>query len=214
LLLAASLCTVGSAANACVEFREYQETAFLAADLIFVGELTDYEVVTIADSSISRETAVLTYKVDEVLKGKAGKTIRLWWPNSTFEYPSAIPRFSPTVVAAEPSERSATDASDGFRYPSKASITSLPVVHQVGCSPASIFPAGSSDIETIKRWIAAGAADGTRLNFNEDYANGDELPARHSFQWNLLPLAAGLVAVGILLTVIWWRRPQRSKPKA
>lgn len=213
-LLAVSLCSAGTVTHACIVPRDYDETAFLEADLIFVGELTDYEVVTIADGSIDRDMAVLTYHVDEVLKGKAGKSIRLWWPNSTFAYPSAMPRFAKTVVAAIPSQRNDHRWGDSFRYPSEASITSLPVVHQVACSSESIFPVGHGDIATIKRWIAAGAADATPLDFNEDYANGDVVSARRTSQWNLLPIAGGALAIGLSLPVIWLRRLRKAKPKS
>ncbi|RNJ61970.1 MAG: hypothetical protein EDM03_10710 [Porphyrobacter sp. IPPAS B-1204] len=142
LLLAASLGASATAVEACVDFREYDETAFLEADLIFVGELTDYELVTVDDHGFARELAVLTYEVNAVLKGKAGRTIRLWWPNSTFGYPPAMPRHASTVVAAIPAERNAPDGGGSVRYPSEAAIRSLPMVHQIACSPASIFPAG------------------------------------------------------------------------
>lgn len=213
LLLAASLGASATAVEACVDFREYDETAFLEADLIFVGELTDYELVTVDDHGFARELAVLTYEVNAVLKGKAGRTIRLWWPNSTFGYPPAMPRHASTVVAAIPAERNAPDGGGSVRYPSEAAIRSLPMVHQIACSPASIFPAGPGDIATIKRWIAAGAADETRLNYDEGYTNGEELPLRRTSQPNLLRYAAGALAAGMVMLALWWMRARKPRRK-
>jgi hypothetical protein len=213
LLFAVSLCAAGAPARACIVQRDDDETAFLAADLIFVGDLTDYEIVSIDGGTFPRETAVLTYRVEAVLKGKAGETIRLWWPNSTFAYPPAMLRFAPSVVAAVQGERRATNWTDSFRYPSEAAITGLPAVHQIPCSPESVFPASPTDIATIKRWIAKGAADGTPLSY-AGAATGEPLAARRTSQWNLLPLAAGTIGAAALLPVVWWRRQRKAKRKA
>lgn len=214
LLIAMFAVSAVTPAYACIDMADYDETAFLEADLIFVGELTDYELVTVDDGGFPRELAVLTYEVNEVLKGKADRTIRLWWPNSTFGYPPAMLRYESTVVAAIPAEQNAPDGSGSFRYPSEAAIRSLPAVHQIPCSSESIFPAGPGDIATIKRWIATGAADGMRLNYDEGYTNGEELPARHTPQINLLPYAGGALAVGMLMLALWWKRLRKSKRKA
>lgn len=91
LPIAVSVWSAVTPAKACPDYAEYDETAFLEANLIFVGALTDYEIVTTQYYGQPQERAVLTYRVDQVLKGTAGRTIRLWWPTSTFGYPHAMP---------------------------------------------------------------------------------------------------------------------------
>jgi hypothetical protein len=73
LLLAASTGASATAAEACVVSRDFDETAFLEADLIFIGDLTDYNIVTVQGEFHDTELAVLTYRVDQVLKGGGGR---------------------------------------------------------------------------------------------------------------------------------------------
>ncbi|WP_066532181.1 hypothetical protein [Erythrobacter sp. CCH5-A1] len=212
MLAALALWPVASASHACITYREYDETAFLEADLIFVGKLTDYEIVTAQDRYVDEELAVLTYRVDDVLKGEAGKTIRLWWPNSTFELPDRMSRYDATLVAVVRSKAPEGDWSGWLRYPSRNALTALPVVHQQGCSNASIMPVGPHDLVTIERWITAGSADGTPLTY-DGVRIGDELPARRTNQIDFLPAIGGMLGGGALVLVIrrWRRRSARSQ---
>lgn len=212
LLAALALWSAASAGHACITYREHDETAFLEADLIFVGNLTDYEIVTAQDRYVDEELAVLTYHVDRVLKGQAGETIRLWWPNSTFELPDSMGRYDATLVAVVRSEAPEGDWSGWLRYPSRNALMALPVVHQQGCSSASIIPVGPRDLATIKRWIAAGSADGTPLTY-DGVRIGDELPARRTNQTDFLPAIAGMLGGGALVLVIrrWRRRSARRQ---
>jgi hypothetical protein len=212
LLLAAVLCASGSAANACIEYRDFDETSFLKADLIFVGQLTDYEIVLAQDRFVDEELAILTYRVDDVLKGDAGRTIRLWWPNSTFALPGAMRRDDATLVAVDRSEAAEGDWRGWLRYPSRNALTALPVVHQQPCSNESIIPLGPRDRATVTRWVAAGTADGTTLAF-DGFGKGEDIPARRTAQIDLLPIGGGVVGGGLVLGAIrrWQRRWRRRQ---
>lgn len=205
-LLAIPAVAVASVANACITYRENGEADFLEADLIFVGDLTDYEIVTTKDGYFEDEMAILTYRVDEVLKGEAGETIRLWWPNSTFELPESMSRYGATLVGVEQGAAAEQHWTGWLHYPSRNAITGLPWVHQPGCSGASILPVAPEDVVTVKRWIAAGKADGTALSYDGLRTVG-ELPARRISQVNLLPIGGGVFGgVLLLLAVRRWRR--------
>lgn len=205
-MLAISAVAVASVANACITYRENGEADFLEADLIFVGDLTDYEIVTTKDGYFEDEMAILTYRVDEVLKGEAGETIRLWWPNSTFGLPESKRRYGATLVGVEQGAAAEQHWTGWLHYPSRNAITGLPRVHQPGCSGASILPVAPEDVVTVKRWIAAGKADGTALSYDGLRTVG-ELPARRISQVNLLPIGGGvLCGVLLLLAVRRWRR--------
>lgn len=211
LLAALALWSAASAGHACITYREYDETAFLEADLIFIGKLADYEIVTAQDRYVDEELAVLTYRVDRVLKGQAGETIRLLWPNSTFELPDSMSRYDATLVAVVPSEAPEGDWTGWLRYPSRNALTALSVVHQQGCSNASIMPVGPRDLATIKRWIAAGSADGTPLT-NDGFRIADELPATRTRQIDLRPVGAGVLGgSALVLAIRSWRRRRAQR---
>ncbi len=209
-MLAISAVAVASVANACITYRENGEADFLEADLIFVGDLTDYEIVTTKDGYFEDEMAILTYRVDEVLKGEAGETIRLWWPNSTFGLPESKTRYGATLVGVEQGAAAEQHWTGWLHYPSRNAITGLPRVHQPGCSGASILPVAPEDVVTAKRWIAAGKADGTGLTYDGLRTVG-ELPARRTGQVNLLTIGGGVLGGGVLLLAVRrWRR-RRAK---
>ena len=209
-LIAGSALWIGAtAANACIVFREYDETAFLEADLIFVGDLTDYEIVSVEDHGRRMEMAVLTYRIDEVLKGKAGDTIRLNWPNSTFELPNSLPRYDATLVGVVSPEAREHDWTEWLRYPSVNALWKLSMVHQQACSHSSIFPVARRDVATIKRWIAAGAADESELSY--DGVKIVDVPARRTGQWNLGVFGGGVFGGG--LAILARRRWRRRKAK-
>jgi hypothetical protein len=209
-LLAVSAVAAASVADACITYRESDEADFLEADLIFVGDLTDYEIVTAKDRYFDDELAILTYRVDEVLKGEAGETIRLWWPNSTFGLPESMSQYGATLVGVDQGAAAAEEHWTGWlHYPSRNAITGLPRVHQVPCSGASILPVAPVDVATVTRWIAAGKADGTALTFG-GIRKVEELPARRTAQVNLLPIGGGAVGVGALILAIHRRRRRRK----
>lgn len=209
LLIAVFAVSAPTPAYACVDVAEYDETAFLEADLIFVGELTGYELVTAEDHGFPRDLAVLTFEVTEVLKGKAGRTIRLWWPNSTFGHPPTLGRYAATLVAADANNAADRKGAVSFQFPSIEAIQSMPVVYQQPCTSEAIFPVSQTDIVTIKRWITAGEADGTELSY-DGFKVVDELPARRTAQVNLLPIGGGAVGVGALILAILRRRRRRK----
>lgn len=213
LLIATLAVSPATPANACVDIAEYDETAFLGADLIFVGDLTGYEIVTAEDHGFPRELAVLTYEVNEVLKGKTGRTVRLWWPNSTFGHPPTLGRYAATLVAADASNAADRKGAVSFQFPSIEAIQSLPVVYQQPCTSEAIFPVSQTDIATIKRWITNGAADSSELSY-DGFKIVDELPARRTGQLNLLPIGVGAVGVGLLMLAIHRRRRRRKRDRA
>lgn len=210
-LLAVSAVAAASVADACITYRESDEADFLEADLIFVGDLTDYEIVTAKDRYFDDELAILTYRVDEVLKGEAGETIRLWWPNSTFGLPESMSRYGATLVGVDQGAAAEEHWTGWLHYPSRNAITGLPRVHQVPCSGASILPVAPVDVATVTRWIAAGKADGTALTYG-GLRRVEELPARRTAQVNLLPIGGGVLGGGFLLLAIRrWRRRRAHK---
>ena len=207
-LIAVSAVAAASVADACITYRENEEADFLEADLIFVGDLIDYEIVTAKDRYLDDELAILTYRVDKVLKGEAGETIRLWWPNSTFELPESMSRYGATLVGVDQAAAAEEHWTGWLHYPSRNAITRLPRVYQVPCSGESILPVAPVDVATVTRWIAAGKADGTALTY-DGLRSVDEFPARHTAQVNLLPMGGGAVGVGALILAI--RRRQRRR---
>ncbi|WDA40072.1 hypothetical protein [Erythrobacter sp. BLCC-B19] len=208
-LLSVSVAAAAPAANACITYRESGEADFLEADLIFVGDLTDYEIVTAKDGYVDYDLAILTYRVDAVLKGKAGETIRLWWPNSTFELPESMSLHRATLVGVDQGAAAEEPWTGWLHYPSRNAITGLPQVHQPGCSDASILPVAPEDVATVKRWIAAGKADGSALSYG-GFGDLGELPARRTAQVSLLPIGGGAVGIGALILAIN-RRQRRRK---
>lgn len=213
VLLAASLGASVTAANACVVFRDFDETAFLEADLIFIGDLTDYNIVTVQGEFHDTELAVLTYRVDQVLKGEAGDKIRLQWPNSTFELPDSMKRIDATLVAAVPGEAPEADWTGWLRYPSINALTSLPMLHQRPCTSPSIMSVAPRDVAMIERWIAGEAADAAQLSTDSIKIVG-EVPARRTGQWNLAAIGGAVFGVGALTAAIHRRRRRRKRDRA
>lgn len=213
LLLAASLGASATAAKACVVFRDFDETAFLEADLIFIGDLTDYNIVTVQGEFHDTELAVLTYRVDQVLKGEAGDKIRLQWPNSTFQLPDSMKRIDATLVAAVPGEAPEADWTGWLRYPSTNGLTSLPMLHQRPCTSPSIMSVAPRDVAMIERWIAGEAADAAQLSTDGIKIAG-EVPARRTGQLNLLPIGSGAVGVALATLAINRRQRRRKRDRA
>lgn len=203
---------LAAAANACIVYNDYDEAAFIEADLIFVGNLTDYNIVTIEGEWFDQELAILTYRVNEVLKGKAGDTIQLQWWNSTFAFPATMSRYGETLVAANRDGAPERDWTGWLQYPSINALSRLPTVHQSPCSDASISPVAQSDVATVKRWITAGASDGSALSY-DGFRIVDELPARRTGQVSLLAIGSGTVSGGLLAFLIWYRRRRRASAR-
>lgn len=150
------------------------------ADVVVMGRIANYEIVLdqqarqdrkdlLARSpdmpaevrkSLQSQTefmsdyARFTVIVDEVLVGKAPKTLTVTWDNSTFDEPETMAPGRYLVAL-----RNSKSASPPLRGPSATILASrqpeLPTVLQAPCAPPFIFEAGSQEELTVRGLLSA-----------------------------------------------------------
>jgi hypothetical protein len=128
------------------------------ADLVFTGRLVRYELVSPGRPNSLDEYALLTVRVDTVLKGTASGDVQLYWWNSTFGVPKTMEAAGPVLVAAT----SAAAKSLPLRGPSATVFASrrpdLPQILQAPCSSAFILPDSPTAEENVRTILAGGTA--------------------------------------------------------
>lgn len=167
-------------AFACIAFRGLEITDVEYADLIVVGRIVDYRIILDQEVREKRrkqlekstsmspamrkllseqrgfvtDYAKFKVKVDEVLRGKAARTITVTWDNSTFVEPETMPE-GPFLIALRESRSVAPPIRGGSAsvVPNKA--PSFWTVVQSPCSKAFIFDAQSTEAVNIRTLLGA-----------------------------------------------------------
>lgn len=164
----------GTAADACIMHAELHTADATYADVVVVGRIANYVIVPDAaarqgeldlSSSIKlspdtrrglkgrtgsvRDYARFDVVIDQVLRGKAAKTIRVTWDNSTFREPETMPS-GPMLIAL----RDPRGAAPPLRGPSGAILANPEpgtlTVLQAPCASAFIFPSVSQEANEVR----------------------------------------------------------------
>jgi hypothetical protein len=101
LLFLATVAAAGVAepAWACRITRPLEIDHIRNADTVFTGRLIRYDLVSPQRPQTFPQYALLTVRVDRVLKGRASGDVVLLWLNSTFGFPTRM-AFTSVLVAA------------------------------------------------------------------------------------------------------------------
>jgi hypothetical protein len=151
-LLFLAIASAPQAASACFTRAPFHIEDVTRADAVFSGRLIRYQLVSPGRPDSLDEYALLTVRVDKVLKGRVPRDVQLYWWNSTFGVPKTMVRPEPILIAAN----SATARGLPLRGPSATVFASrrpdLLQVMQAPCSNAFILPwspQGEANIRTL-----------------------------------------------------------------
>ncbi len=132
-------------ANACVSFVPQNLSDIVTAEIVFVGSVIDYQVVTPEAPETGRrlsDYALITFQVSETLRGIPLEEIQLYWWNTTSGIPSSLRGEGERIVAAIPFSFNAPRltlyaSNETLRGPSGPKLYS---VLQTLCSSPFVFP--------------------------------------------------------------------------
>lgn len=125
---------------ACVSSKSNRLTDMLDFDLIFSGELVDYEVIDYRHRNQTRQFSTMTFDVIRVFKGEVGETITVYETNISFTEGVNWANSRNLIVSA--SFRDTTNPN--YPYLLDEGLVKenakLPVVPTVNCSTSLLFP--------------------------------------------------------------------------
>ena len=141
----AALTLLSAPAEACMFHAPIELSDIKYAEVVVLGHISNY---ALADESSVFDYAKFDILIDEVLMGKAARTISVTWDNSTFEFPESMPSGQLLIASRDP--RSGTLP---LRGPS-ATIVPNPeldtlTVLQAPCSDPFIFASDSDEAREI-----------------------------------------------------------------
>jgi hypothetical protein len=173
---AATICFAlisGSAAEACVISKDRKLADIKYADVVVVGEISNYGVILDQEmrerhqkmiagtkstalpakpSGFITDYARFDISVEKVLKGEAPDLITVTWDNSTFTEPETMPP-GPYLIAL----RRTDSAQPPLRGPSATMWPSpepgLLTVLQAPCAPAFILKEASDDARSVRELL-------------------------------------------------------------
>jgi hypothetical protein len=146
LLLAGGL---AAPAPACRIYHPFRIETVTRADVVFTGRIIRYELVTPTIPRRGDEYALLTVRVDRVLKGGASGDVQFYWHNSTFEMPRTMEQRN-VIVAGVRSDP------PGSLTLSPTSRPDLLMVLQEPCSSAFIVPAAPRNVADVRTILRGG----------------------------------------------------------
>lgn len=197
IVIVASLALTSQPALACIEYRfDSDESDILSADAIFVGRLIDYEIITFGGDLDQEDAAVLTYEVDQVLKGKLGGEVTLYWENYAFAYPDSASSFVEIVGVQSPYPKQPEDFWNLAQVPNLTAIRSEPRIFRPLCGASITIVGTDANVENVASWIAKGAADDAVLE--ETAGSVEEVTARRTVPVNFTYLIVTIAALTLL----------------
>lgn len=120
------------------------------ADAIFTGRVIRYELVSPGRPNSLDEYALLTVRVDKVLRGEIAGDVQLYWWNSTFGVPRTMAFDGPIIIAASGAGRTGLP----LRGPSATVFPSrrpdLLQILQAPCSSPFILPYAAKSENNIR----------------------------------------------------------------
>lgn len=192
-----------------------EPSEILAADAVFIGELTGY--ARIEHERFKREDgrpiythAVLTYRVDETLRSELPDRVNVLWYNSTFGIPEESPFPQRQIVGLSMNQNE--DEATAYHLLQKP------------CAPPAWFAATAHNVQVIKGWLASGVATDEQLEPAIDFSRprdrdgpraeaGASTERGSSSDWSWVTGGLfGLVAIGSLAAcVLAWRMVPRQR---
>jgi hypothetical protein len=174
------------------------------ADMIVVGNVTDYEVVTSSETPSWRH-GLVTVRIANALKGDVSGEVKLLWQNSTFELPEELPATEPAIIAARRLNGD-TPSPQGQWH-----------VLQAPCSSPFILPYSRRAIEDIGLVLRGGSVARGEEEYWEPDQNAllESTPATHSRESSGTPLIvlAGALGLGAAATIWMLPRRRRKRPQ-
>jgi hypothetical protein len=156
LLFLATLAAAGVAepAQACRITRPLELEPIRNADAVFTGRLIRYDLVSPQRPQTFPQYALLTVRVDRVLKGRASGDVVLFWLNSTFGFPRRM-AFTSVLVAAQHDDLALWRPSPSrdrllARYPGLMSVLQQP------CSVPFILRSTRTNVELVTTVLRGG----------------------------------------------------------
>jgi hypothetical protein len=143
--------TSASAARACPDIAPFEIEYIRQADAVFTGQLVAYERVSPGEPGLLYDYGLLTFRVDEVIKGAVPKRVQLHWWNASFGVPETLTIETPLLIGA------VSDAADGRPLP-EGSATIDPTdetypmqLLQAPCSVAFLLDNTEQSTENVRK---------------------------------------------------------------
>jgi hypothetical protein len=151
--------TVSAPASACTTDAEIVFDDVKYADIVVVGEIANYKVVTPPGEKpgFLPDYARFDILVDEVLKGQVGKTLTVTWDNSTFGDPDSIPPGQYLIALRSPKSTSIPP----LRGPSATILPrpepAAPTLLQAACADPFMFLSTSESAKAVRKILQSSA---------------------------------------------------------
>lgn len=194
------------AAKACVVPIPFEMNHIRNADMIVVGDVTGYEIVS-SNETPSSMYGLITVHVQKSIKGGVSGDVKLLWLNSTFAFPDELPNTKPSIFAAR--------RLSGEVYSHGSARWQI---LQASCSSPFILPYSDIVAEDVGVVLRGGSvARGEEEYWSLDQATSWELtPAIHRRESSTTLVIVALVgALGLSVLIAIWmlRRRRRSDHK-
>ncbi|WP_271077012.1 hypothetical protein [Aurantiacibacter sp. MUD61] len=135
-----------SPAWACRINRPFDPAYANEADAVFIGHLSDYEVVEVRRPGLSVPLTYSRFRFEptQVLSGDASGSLTITWSNSTYAQPAEMPDGLYLVALHLPSAEPPVVLAGEWFEPDHA------IVSQQPCSQALLFPVDSEDAARVR----------------------------------------------------------------
>jgi len=188
-LLAGILVSLPASAAAdmysCSVHAEAEYADVLTADVVFVGELTDYRFVP-DQGSDAYPNAVMTYNVIETLKGDLASEVQLRWDPAVFAPDERRPPIGLEIVLGFDAQNAVEPSQSEF------------YLKQIACGQPLVFSASAQNIETIELWLTTGEVRAHELS--SDHHFGGPLTGNRPDDWLYWVLMA-FIALGAAIAI-------------
>lgn len=209
LALLVCVCSA-NAANACIDIVPFEIEDIRQADAIFSGKLVRYERVSPGRPNSLDDYALLTIRVDRVIKGKVAGEVQLYWWNSTFGVPETKEIETPLLIAAVTAKRQILPLRGGSATVFPTRRPDLLQLMQAPCSSPFLLDDTEQNVENV-RMLLRGEAVGPHNYSAVQTAESErryKVQIEHRAQMKTLRVALGSLAVGVAVIALYlgWRR--------
>ena len=155
---AVMLSSAAHPAAACITLAPFHVEDIQQADVVFSGTLTRYQVVKPLDK-YAPSYALLTFHVNDILKGRPARNLQVYWSNSTFGIPADLSYTKPFLVAAVKSGRPSLPIRSGSATIYPISRPDLLQVLQAPCSSAFLLQKTPQTMKDIRILLGGGTVE-------------------------------------------------------
>lgn len=162
-ILTALVSLLPLSSQACIVFAGFESADVIYADLVFEGEVIEYEYVAGGEQPSLRDYALITFRVDRALRGSTEDEVTLYWWNSTFGVRGEWNHSTALIVAAQdptspvPPLRSGSGVTKGIERPDLHQILQAP------CSAPFFLPRDVRVADAITKILVAEPQETPRI---------------------------------------------------